>query len=118
MKGPAVTLILAGLVAGLVTPRSNLAFSAQQLAAQSAPNAVSMASMQSLKMQQRESDRADGMYAADRYAAQAAAKCSNGKAGEYSCRNVDLAGFLRHQDTGSGQREGNDLWGKFSSDEL
>ncbi|OAA72079.1 hypothetical protein LEL_09314 [Akanthomyces lecanii RCEF 1005] len=115
MKAPAVTLILAGLVAGLVTPSSNLAFSAQQLAAQSAPNAVSMASMQSLKMQQRESDRAAGMYAADRYAAQAAAKCSNGKAGEYSCRNVDLAGFLRHQDTGSGQREGNDLWAWTSS---
>ncbi|OAR01289.1 hypothetical protein LLEC1_01188 [Akanthomyces lecanii] len=116
MKGPAATLTLAGLVAGLVTPSSKLAFSAQQLAAQSAPNAVSMASMQSLKMQQRESDRAEGMYAADRYAAQAAVKCSNGKAGEYSCRNVDLAGFLRHQDTGSGQREGNDLWAWTSSD--
>lgn len=111
MKGPVATLVLAGLAAGLVSPNSKAAFMAQQLAADSAPNAVSMTSLQSLKTQQRKSDRAEGLFDADRYVAQAAAKCSNGKAGEYSCRNVDLAGFIRHQDTGSGQREGNDLWG-------
>lgn len=114
MKAPAATLVLAGLVAGLVTPNSKLAFTSQQLSAQSAPNAVSMASLQSLKSQQKESDRANGMYDIDRYAVQAATKCSDGKAGEYSCRNVDLAGFIRHQDTGSGQREGNDIWGAYS----
>ncbi|KAM3517799.1 hypothetical protein NHJ13051_008679 [Beauveria bassiana] len=115
MKGPVATLVVAGLAAGLVSPNSKAALMAQQLAADSAPNAVSMASLQSLKTQQRNSDRAEGLYDADRYVAQAAAKCSNGKAGEYSCRNVDLAGFIRHQDTGSGQREGNDLWGWTSS---
>ncbi|KAJ6789658.1 hypothetical protein PWT90_08672 [Aphanocladium album] len=115
MKAPVATLVLAGLAAGLVTPNNKAALLAQELSAQSAPNAVSMAEMRTMKTQQRQEDRAAGAYDADRYTAQAATKCSNGKAGEYLCRNVDLKGFLRHQDTGSGDREGNDLWAWTSS---
>ncbi|TQV90664.1 hypothetical protein V2A60_006876 [Cordyceps javanica] len=115
MKSPAATLVLAGLAAGHVASNSKAAFVAQQLAAESAPNAVSMSTMQSIKTQQREADRENGLFDVDRYAVQGATKCSNGKAGEYSCRNVDLAGFLRHQDTGSGDREGNDIWAWTSS---
>ena len=41
--------------------------------------------------------------------------CVDGKAGGYSCNNVDLKGFLRHQDLGSRTRVGNDVWGTYSS---
>lgn len=113
MRSSVVSLVLAGLAAGLVTPESRAVSLAQQLAASSAPNAVSMASLRAAKTQQRESDRAAGVFDVDRYAAQSATKCTNGKAGEFLCRNVDLKGFLRHQDVGSGPREGNDLWGMY-----
>ncbi|EGX91500.1 hypothetical protein CCM_05658 [Cordyceps militaris CM01] len=115
MKGSAATLVLAGLAAGFVAPGGKVAFSAQQLAASSAPNAVSMATLKGIKIQQREDDRAAGLFDVDRYAATGAAPCVSGKAGEYSCRNVNLAGFLRHQDMGSVEREGNDVWAWTSS---
>ncbi|KAK4666481.1 hypothetical protein QC763_0047370 [Podospora pseudopauciseta] len=52
-----------------------------------------------------------GVFDINRYAAQAATSCVNGKAGEYQCKNVDLVSFLRHQDMGSSTRRGNDVWG-------
>lgn len=56
-----------------------------------------------------------GVFDINRYAAQAATSCVNGKAGEYQCKNVDLVSFLRHQDMGSSTRRGNDVWGMHSS---
>lgn len=114
MKGTFAAFLLTSLVAALTPPTGKSAI-AQQLSAQSAPNAVSMSVMKELKTQQREQDRKEGVFALDRYVAQGATKCSNGKAGEYMCNNIDLKGFLRHQDMGSSQREGNDLWGMHSS---
>lgn len=112
MKASASALFLAGLATSIAPAAGSAAFGAQQLAADSAPYAISMAAMREIKMQQREQDRAAGIFETNRYVAQGATKCSNGKAGEYSCRNVDLMGFIRHQDMGSGDREGNDVWGK------
>ena len=40
--------------------------------------------------------------------------CTNGKAGEYACENVDMLSFLSHQEMGSTTKEGNDIWGKRS----
>ena len=40
--------------------------------------------------------------------------CTNGKAGEYACDNVDMLSFLSHQEMGSTTKEGNDIWGKRS----
>ena len=37
--------------------------------------------------------------------------CINGKAGEYQCRNVNMHGFLSHEDLGSQVKMGNDIWG-------
>lgn len=71
-----------------------------------------MEHLMSLKMQSRERARAQGLFNLNRYPDEADKKCSQGKAGEYSCENVDLLGFLSHQALGSVTREGNDLWGK------
>ncbi|KHO02116.1 regulatory P domain-containing protein [Metarhizium album ARSEF 1941] len=85
------------------------------LAALDSPLAVSMEELQGMKISERQQDIADGVFDEGRYALQGATACSNGKAGEYSCRNVDLKGFLRHEDLGSRTREGNDVWGWTSS---
>ncbi|KAM7187305.1 hypothetical protein V8F33_011295 [Rhypophila sp. PSN 637] len=42
--------------------------------------------------------------------------CRNGKAGRkgqesYSCKNIDMHGFLSHEDLGSTNKTGNDIWG-------
>lgn len=65
-----------------------------------------------MKMAQRNQDIADGAFSLNKYQIQGATSCSNGKAGEYSCNNIDLMGFLRHQDLGSTTRVGNDVWGE------
>ncbi|OJJ06691.1 hypothetical protein ASPVEDRAFT_140969 [Aspergillus versicolor CBS 583.65] len=75
-----------------------------------------MEHLMSLKMQSRERARAQGLFNLNRYPDQADKKCSQGKAGEYSCENVDLLSFLSHQALGSVTREGNDLWGWTSAD--
>lgn len=66
----------------------------------------------SLKVQSRERARAQGLFNLNRYPDQADKRCTQGKAGEYSCQNVDLLSFLSHQALGSVTREGNDVWGK------
>jgi len=73
----------------------------------------SMEAMKLLKQQTWDAQRAAGAFDIDRYSRQAATRCTDGKAGEYSCDNVDLVSFLRHQDMGSSTRQGNDIWGKF-----
>ncbi|KAK3185839.1 hypothetical protein K4F52_005293 [Lecanicillium sp. MT-2017a] len=75
-----------------------------------------MEGMMQMKQSHRDAQRAAGVFDMNRYQIAAATKCQNGKAGEYSCNNVDLQGHLRHQDMGSRSREGSDLWGWTSSD--
>ena len=43
-------------------------------------------------------------------------ECNGGYAGEYACNNVDLHGFLSHEDLGSETLRGNDVWGWTSQD--
>ncbi|CAH0023204.1 unnamed protein product [Clonostachys rhizophaga] len=107
MKAPLSSLAIATLASSAVAQL----FNADTLKAESAPKAVSMATLKQRKVEQRERDVANGLFDVDRYAATSATPCVNGKAGEYSCNNVDLLGFLRHQDVGSRTREGNDIWG-------
>ncbi|CAH0051354.1 unnamed protein product [Clonostachys solani] len=107
MKATLSSLAIATLASSAVAQL----FNADTLKASSAPKAVSMATLKQRKVEQREKDVANGLFDVDRYEATSATPCVDGKAGEYSCNNVDLLGFLRHQDVGSRTREGNDIWG-------
>ncbi|KAI9375532.1 hypothetical protein BJX61DRAFT_117357 [Aspergillus egyptiacus] len=78
--------------------------------------AESMEHLMTLKTLSRERARANGWLDANRYPNQKRTKCKGGKAGEYSCNNVDLQAFLSHQSMGSATREGNDIWGWTSAD--
>jgi hypothetical protein len=71
-----------------------------------------MSVLRKLKLDTWSAQSEAGIFDIDRYAAQAATACVNGKAGEYRCNKVDLVSFLRHQDMGSSTRRGNDIWGK------
>ena len=110
MKASFTSLLLAAL-AGTSAAQTSTVFNAESLKADSAPHAVSMSTLRQRKTSQREKDIAAGQFDVDRYEAVDATACTDGKAGEYSCNNVDLLGFLRHQDIGSQTREGNDIWG-------
>lgn len=114
MKASARSVILA-MLASTSTAERFIAPNAQSLAAVDAPLAVSMEEMKSVKIAEREQDIAKGVFDEGRYKLQLATPCSNGKAGEYSCKSVDLKGFLRHEDLGSQTRAGNDVWGTFFS---
>lgn len=70
-----------------------------------------MGTLKQLKTSQRDASRAAGLFDEGRYQALKTAKCSGGKVGEYSCSNVDLVASLPHGQMGSGDREGNDIWG-------
>ena len=110
--------VFAAALAGSAMADSNIesrqemkAFGPSELKAASAPMAVSMKVLREKKVKQHEQDRADGVYDEDRYKLQAATSCVDGKSGEYACNQIDLKGFLRHQDLNSRTREGNDVWG-------
>jgi uncharacterized low-complexity protein len=70
-----------------------------------------METLRSVKQDQWAQMRDEGAFDEDQYRAMAVTKCVNGKAGEYSCSNVDMMAFLSHQDMGSRTRMGNDIWG-------
>lgn len=70
-----------------------------------------METLRSVKQDQWAQMRDEGAFDEDQYRAMAVTKCVNGKAGEYSCNNVDMMAFLSHQDMGSRTRMGNDIWG-------
>ena len=73
-----------------------------------------MATLKALKLATRQRMQSEGAFDANKYkSSQDVTPCVDGKAGEYSCENVDLYGFLTHGDMGSSTREGNDIWGKF-----
>ena len=112
MKASIASILFAGLATGAAAQSIKAAnFKADALKATSAPNAVAMSTMRQRKVAQFEKDKANGMYDVDRYEATGAMACTDGKAGEYQCNNIDLKGFLRHQDTNSRTRVGNDIWG-------
>jgi propanediol dehydratase large subunit len=71
-----------------------------------------MERLMSIKVSQRESFRAQGVFNANKYGrTNTYTKCANGKSREYACENVDMHGFLSHEEMGSVTREGNDVWG-------
>ncbi|CBF78913.1 hypothetical protein AN7181.2 [Aspergillus nidulans FGSC A4] len=86
------------------------------VATASSHGAETMEYLMSLKQQSRERARSQGLFDINRYPDEGAKKCKNGKAGEYSCENVDLLSFLSHQALGSVTREGNDVWGWTSAE--
>ena len=65
-----------------------------------------------LKLKDREYERSLGLFDKAK-SNQTITPCVNGMAGEYSCSNVDMWGFLSHADMGSISREGNDIWVSF-----
>ncbi|KKK14717.1 hypothetical protein P175DRAFT_0510247 [Aspergillus ochraceoroseus IBT 24754] len=81
------------------------------LTAASHEGAETMDHLMSLKMQSRARARTQGLFNLNRYSNNGRTDCTGGKAGEYSCNNVDMQSFLSHQAMGSVTREGNDIWG-------
>lgn len=73
---------------------------------------ATMDRLMSMKTTHREAYRAAGAFAPGKHAGNnRLQECKNGKAGDYACENVDMHGFLSHEEMGSETREGNDLWG-------
>lgn len=105
--------ILAGMAStGLAMPTTEHWGEKELLKAEIPDDTVSMASLRAAKLQAWEEMRANGEFDDERYHAQAMTKCENGKAGDYSCNNIDLMHFLPHADMGSKSKTGNDVWGK------
>lgn len=73
-----------------------------------------MDKLMQLKQEQRERFRKLGWFSDDyqgRAAPPTSKPCVNGKAGQYSCRNIDLVATRGHRFLGSSTGEGNDMWG-------
>ncbi|KAH7408776.1 hypothetical protein DE146DRAFT_388339 [Phaeosphaeria sp. MPI-PUGE-AT-0046c] len=90
-------------------------FGPAQLKSAVAQTAVSMEVLKEKKLAHQSAKEQAGQFAMNAYSAMDATACVNGTAGEYKCNNVDMMGFLRHQDMGSRTRVGNDIWGWTSS---
>lgn len=116
MKTSTLSLLAASLVSCVAAEPSKQVWGANELAATSAPNAVNMQSLMAKKLKHHQAKQAAGVFAKDAYPPQEPADCVDGHAGPYACRNIDLKGFLRHQDMGSKVGEGNDVWGWSSGD--
>ena len=73
--------------------------------ASSSEMSVAMSGMMAKKMAGREGQRGKGIFNKGKYKGKkdkAVAPCKNGiSAGEYRCSNVDMTGFLSHEDMGS-----------------
>lgn len=74
-----------------------------------AEDPAKMDRLMSLKLRQRETQRTMGFFDPGKYSDKHV-KCENGKSGEYSCNNVDMYGFLSHEEMGSATRMANDCW--------
>lgn len=77
-----------------------------------------MGTLMSLKTAHHDVKKSAGVFREGAYESMGATKCQNGKAGEYSCKNIDLLGSLTHEAMGSTTREGNDVWGAAHSTPL
>lgn len=76
----------------------------------SSASAAMMDTIKEMKLDQWAKSRADGMFDLDRWEPfTSPLPCEDGRAGEYRCNNIDMVGFLRHQDAGSETRVGADL---------
>lgn len=82
----------------------------------SASGREAMERLMNMKLRDQEMMESQGFFRPERYrASSAVTKCVNGKAGEYTCDNVDLHGFIPHAQLGSSTRRGNDVWGRLCS---
>jgi choice-of-anchor B domain-containing protein len=106
---------VASILLGLASVAVGKQFTEDDLRASNAPAAVSMSSLKQRKLDQHAKDLAAGAFDLDAYAEVKNQPCVDGKAGEYLCNKIDLVHFLRHQDTQSQARVGNDIWGWTSS---
>ena len=78
----------------------------------SAAKPAAMERLMTLKSEQREAFRSQGVFDRGRYGRDNKFhKCRGGRSGEYACNNVNMHGFLSHEEMGSTTREGNDVWG-------
>jgi hypothetical protein len=73
--------------------------------------AITMADVMKFKEMEWSDKEEANEFAWDAYSAVDPQPCVSGKIAEYQCKNVELKGFLRHQDTHSVTRKGNDIWG-------
>ncbi|GAO20155.1 hypothetical protein UVI_02060720 [Ustilaginoidea virens] len=105
---PIIKSFTAFLVLSIFSYRSiastDVAPNAESLAAADSPLAVSIEEVMEAKLSHKERDITASVFDEDRYTPQGATPYRNGNSGEYSCENVDLRGFLRHQDLGSETR--------------
>ncbi|KAL2143398.1 hypothetical protein VTI28DRAFT_10512 [Corynascus sepedonium] len=91
-------------------------------AAGSAASASKMEELMDIKTQQWDEARAQGLFGGSLLYRKITSRqrCINGVAGKgnaaYHCNNVDLHGFLSHEDLGSTTKAGNDVWGWTSPD--
>ncbi|RFN48425.1 regulatory p domain-containing protein [Fusarium flagelliforme] len=114
MKASLTSLLLATLAGSAVAQEDKIntaKFDEGYLRANSAPAAIGMGVLRQRKTALFEKQAASGVFDKDRYKVASSTACVDGKAGGYSCNNVDMKGFLRHQDLGSRTRVGNDVWG-------
>lgn len=112
MTASVTSVLLAGGAMALQTIFSGQ-FDAKSLQAdQVSTAAIPMEVLRQRKLDQAARDDADGVFDLDRYVKHEPSSCVSGLAAGYTCSNVDLVGFLRHQDTGSTARAGNDIWGE------
>ena len=89
------------------------ALAAGLLSATAVAAAATMEDMMELKLKSWEKAAARGAFDGNKKykKASTAAKCKNGFAGEYPCKNVDLLDFISHEDLGATGKRGNDVWG-------
>ncbi|EEQ85474.1 uncharacterized protein BDCG_08743 [Blastomyces dermatitidis ER-3] len=79
---------------------------------QAEKNMLQMQRLMDMKLAAQEKLRKEGFFDEGRFKSiKREERCVNGKAGEFSCKNVDMTSFLSHQDMGSRTRRGNDVWG-------
>ncbi|KAK4038333.1 hypothetical protein C8A01DRAFT_37721 [Parachaetomium inaequale] len=87
------------------------------VSAGSPASASKMEEIMDIKIQQWEEARAQGLFGGSTLYRKITSKqaCKNGVAGSgtaaYHCNNVDLHGFLSHEDLASTTKAGNDVWG-------
>ncbi|KAK5096262.1 hypothetical protein LTR24_002668 [Lithohypha guttulata] len=78
-----------------------------------AANAAKMEVMMELKQKSWAEAERKGMFGGSKlYPKQTEVQpCVNGYSGEYQCNNIDMHAFLSHEDMGSANLTGNDIWG-------
>lgn len=87
------------------------------LGAAATVGAREMEEVMEIKTKQWEAAKAKGIFGGSALYRKVGSKqrCVNGKAGKgkdaYQCNKVDLHGFLSHEDLGSVEKAGNDVWG-------